>query len=501
VRRAAPVLPTWRLRTGVISIIVLLVVGLTPRTAVAAASAVTVPCSGPNGGEPGLVAAIDAANSAGGGARIVLAAGCTYTLTHNFDVPDGGGLPAITTNLLIGAPDPSSPATIVRASSAPPFSILNVDAPGALTLANVTVAGGLAVDGFAGGGIGVASGASLHLVGSRVTANTAIGQNEVAAEGGGIYSRGDVTVDQSRVDHNLATNNAPGQLAVGGGIGNEATDAARPATLTVRNSSIDHNRVSAPNGNSPGAVGAGVATLGVARATITRSDVTENRAEAGGINGAALGGGLFDNLSFFTGQADTATDVEGGRLTGNTVSAHGGGFGAGAAVYDGTGDKTTIAETNISDNRATADGNAATAAGGAIYEEPATTLVVVDETVIARNSATASGDTSQALGGALANSGDATLGDAHLTRNSTSGSGAGSIARGGGVWTSTTTATGDELHLARTTIDYNRATAGPGAAAGGGLYLDQGTVTITAAATIRRNIPDNCAPTNSVAGC
>ena len=328
--------------------------------------------------------------------RIVLTAGCTYTLTQELDVPDRGGLPAITSNLSISAPGGSPPATIVRASSAPPFSIVNIDAPGALTLANVTVTGGLAVDGFAGGGIGVAQGASLHLVGSRVTANTAIGHRAVAAEGGRIYSRGDVTLDHSRVDRNLAANDAPGALAVGGGIGSEGTDAARPATLTVRNSSIDHNQVSASSGDGPGAVGAGVATLGVARTTITESDVTDTRADAGGVSGAALGGGLFDNLSFFTGLADTTTHVQGGRVAGNTVTAHAGGFAAGAAGYDGTGDKTTIAEANISDNRATADGNTATAAGGAFYEESGTALMVADETVVAGNSATASGDSSQA---------------------------------------------------------------------------------------------------------
>ena len=90
--------------------------------------------------------------------------------------------------------------------------------------------------------------------------------------------------------------------------------------------------------------------------------------------------------------------------------------------------------------------------------------------------------------------------DARLTSNSASSSGAGSNARGG-VWSSTATGPGDGLHLGHATIDDNRATSGPGTAAGGGLYLDSGTVTITASSGIRHNTPDNCAPANSVAGC
>src|ERR1700758_3563884 len=45
-----------------------------------AQTGINVPCSGPGGGAAGLVAAITAANAAGGG-TISLAPGCTYALT------------------------------------------------------------------------------------------------------------------------------------------------------------------------------------------------------------------------------------------------------------------------------------------------------------------------------------------------------------------------------------------------------------------------------------
>src|SRR2546421_2798032 len=50
-----------------------------------AAPSITVPCSGPGGGAAGLVAAVNAANTAGGGS-INLAAGCTYSLTTRNNV-------------------------------------------------------------------------------------------------------------------------------------------------------------------------------------------------------------------------------------------------------------------------------------------------------------------------------------------------------------------------------------------------------------------------------
>ena len=79
-----------------------------------AGTGINVPCSGPGGGAAGLVAAINAANAAGGG-TISLAPGCTYTLTAAASSGPMGanGLPIITTRITIAG----AHATITRSSS------------------------------------------------------------------------------------------------------------------------------------------------------------------------------------------------------------------------------------------------------------------------------------------------------------------------------------------------------------------------------------------------
>ena len=90
-----------------------------------AGTGINVPCSGPGGGAAGLVAAINAANAAGGG-TISLAPRCTYTLTAADNNSFGGnGLPVITTPITIAG----AHATIAR-HSAQHFRIFEVDGPG-----------------------------------------------------------------------------------------------------------------------------------------------------------------------------------------------------------------------------------------------------------------------------------------------------------------------------------------------------------------------------------
>lgn len=104
-----------------------------------AGTGVRVPCSGPGGGAAGLVAAVNAANAAGGGA-IALAPGCTYTLTaaDNSGPLGPNGLPVVTTPIIIAG----AHSTIAR-SKAQPFRILEVDGPGGnLAASGLTITGG-----------------------------------------------------------------------------------------------------------------------------------------------------------------------------------------------------------------------------------------------------------------------------------------------------------------------------------------------------------------------
>ena len=109
----------------------LLLIGLLAAAPAQAAAAGSVPCS------PGaLVAAIAAANAAGGG-TVNLASGCTYKLTS----ADNGenGLPVVTTRIGVNG----NGATIAGNNS--DFRIFEVDGPGGnLSLQNVTITGGSA---------------------------------------------------------------------------------------------------------------------------------------------------------------------------------------------------------------------------------------------------------------------------------------------------------------------------------------------------------------------
>ena len=129
-----------------------LIMGLLPATAASAKK------PGPHGhkahvacSQAALVAAIDAANSNGGG-TLELARGCDYKLTLS---PDGSenGLPAITTAITIRGDH----ATIDGTGS---FRVFEVDGPGGnLAVRQLTITGGSAQD--FGGGVENRAGAGL----------------------------------------------------------------------------------------------------------------------------------------------------------------------------------------------------------------------------------------------------------------------------------------------------------------------------------------------------
>ena len=294
------------------------------------ASALThfnVPCSGAGGGASGLVAAINAANSSGGG-TIGLVQGCTYTLsaannTGTITMPGnpnpvtitwGIGLPVIKSKITIdgsggdnqqqGQSD-SSGATI--AGNGKDFAIFEVDGPGGnLTLKDLTITKGFSA--FAGGALLNAEG-SVTLNQSRVIGNVG------AFGGGGIASGvidpnhlgpiGTLTLNSSQVDGNTALRgggggvlNHAGTLILnhsqvnnntsGGGGGGIASGpgnggAAGSSTLIVNLSQVSHN---VSNGGAMAGAG-GIANGGVA--TITHSQVDDNSAPG------APGGGILNH--------------------------------------------------------------------------------------------------------------------------------------------------------------------------------------------------------------
>ncbi len=168
------------------------------------AEAVTFPasCSVGVGDPASLVAAINSANATAGADTVALASGCTYTLAAVDNSWFGqNGLPAIAGQVTIEG----NGATIARDPAAPPFRFFFVGAdpanpstdgyvspgPGALTLRNVTVRGGLAQggDSLAGSGGGAGMGGAIFsqgavtIAGSALTANTAIGGSSTVGSG------------------------------------------------------------------------------------------------------------------------------------------------------------------------------------------------------------------------------------------------------------------------------------------------------------------------------
>jgi len=180
----------------------LLVVGVLPAGLAAAGTSMSVPCTG----QAALVAAINAANSAGGG-TINLAAGCDYALT----TADNGenGLPVVTTRIGVNG----NGATIDGTCA---VRVFEVDGPGGnLSLQNVTITGGSA---DIGAGIENAGG-SMTLNQSQVTGNSA------AVAGGGIAS---ATFDPSSVaqltlNNSSVTDNNQSAGPADGGLGGAAS--------------------------------------------------------------------------------------------------------------------------------------------------------------------------------------------------------------------------------------------------------------------------------------
>jgi hypothetical protein len=275
-----------------------------------ASPSANVPCSA-----SALIAAINAANAAGGG-TISLARDCTYQLSGiDNGNPNTGdnALPVVKTTITINGRNTS----IADDGSA---RIFQVDAPnGNLTLNGLMLTGGFNT--FAGGAI-FNNEATLTLNGGVVTGNA-------APAGGGIASGtnkpgpvGTTTLNNTQVTDNLAF------AAGGGGIINHA------GTLTLNSSVVSGN--SAPGGGGI-ASGKGNPDSGESLIVLNKSKVDDNTAFGGaeGGGGIANGGTLVSNNS---------------EIAGNTAP---GGAGAGLLIH---GDSATLNKTMVTGNTAPNDG-------------------------------------------------------------------------------------------------------------------------------------------------
>jgi hypothetical protein len=312
-----------------------------------------------------LIADINRANTAGGSNTITLAAGNTFTLTAISDSTDGyTGLPVIEAgnNLtIVGNGD-----TIERASGGQDFRFFDVAAGASLTLANLTLQGGLEIgNGLPAKGGAINNHGTLDLNGVTVQNNIAqaeSGGSGWKAYGGGICSDGTLTLEGgTRVQNNQALGGQGGLYGTSRGI-----------------------TWGYPGGN---AYGGGVCVL-AGTATLTDVTVCANTTKGGqggsgtranGSGGNAYGGGV----AILGGTATLSNDslsgnsaLGGGPGTGTTIAASGGNaYGGGLDVESAT---VTLLDDTVSNNSAQGyDSKRGSAEGGGISIDPSA-LVYLD---------------------------------------------------------------------------------------------------------------------------
>jgi hypothetical protein len=326
-----------------------------------------------------LIAAINTANSSGGG-TITLAGQTTFDFTTANNSTDGrNALPVITANvILIGNGD-----TIERDSkSTTAFRLFDVAGGGSLILEALTLQGGLVQGvGVSAEGGAIYNSGALALSGVTVQGNEAdglpgvsgsnqAGGNGADAFGGGLYvAGGNVSLtDATNFNHNFVhagNGGAGGNSGVhasgaglrggdgGKGLGGGIYVAAGSVGLNT-NTIVQDNNALGGNGGIGGAGSNG------------------RNGGAGGIGGDGLGGGLYvaggsvilNNVEIALNQAKGGFGGNGGNGAVGSGSGGLGGNGAGGGLY-AAGASVSLNNVEIDDNFATgSDGGAGGKPGG-----------------------------------------------------------------------------------------------------------------------------------------
>jgi hypothetical protein len=302
----------------------------------------------------------------------------------------------------------------------------------------VEVTGGLINENVAVEGGGLWTSGTLTLSdGATVSADTATGD---AADdgGGGIYNMGgDVTLsgDATSITGNVAS----GESGSGGGILNNG------GILTVENAALI--------GNAANRAGGGIEDAGGSDdddTDVTLTDATLNDNLIGENANPGNGGGLHSDGG--------DVEITGGTVNGNTAVEGGGLWTSGALTVSGS---------TVDGNEATGDdgpGPGRSDGGGGIYLQGGNSSGTITSDASVTNN-TASGESGSG-GGILNNGGALTVTDSEVSGNAANRAGGG-IEDGGGTVT-----------LTNATVDANTiGTANPGN--GGGLHSGGGDVTIS----------------------
>ena len=156
-----------------------------------------------------LAQAIEEANATPGADTIALESACTYGLFGAYVYDEGqNGLPAITDELTIEG----NGARLERMGSQR-FRLLKATELGALTIRNLTLANGYAID----PNNPHARGGAIHTRGDLILENVTISGSYAGGNGGGVFATGgfvkEVTVTDSRFEDNQSLNSGGGFYA------------------------------------------------------------------------------------------------------------------------------------------------------------------------------------------------------------------------------------------------------------------------------------------------
>jgi len=501
-------------------------------------------CVGPGSGcFSTLQAAIDAAHD---GDTIHIAAG-TFA----------GGVTITKSVRLEGA---GAGSTIIRGGD----SVLTIGAYGAaseptLSIDGVTITGGIARSSpesvpfvgeegvFAlGGGIEIPPNADFS-GGAKVTiSNSMISDNRVApsrtvpsggavcpdgpcpfalAAGGGIDNWGTLTLAHTTVRDNLVGSasglSSLASDAEGGGIMNWL------GAVTISNSVISSNQVSATAPNGRGADSGGISLANGGRLTMNNSSVTNNSvvleasfpasvdvgAHAGGIHIGGGASGTIRNTTIsgntvsmtntvgdanaFSGGIHTDVDFELSNdvIANNSVSAaalHGSSGNAagdsGAGEMGGTINSTTFTGNTVSVSSAAGTANAG---GGAVIFAGSMTDSVVSGNHVSASSP--SGAVFVKGGGLIAGDGGITMRNTTVSGNTGDASGLAGSAQGGGIFDAAVPngPPGGPLNLTRSTVSRNALSGSSGITLqGGGVFATNPVKLVNS--VIAQNTPDQC---------
>jgi hypothetical protein len=196
---------------------------------------------------------------------------------------------------------------------------LNAEAGGFFTIQNDTQEKDLTIDGPGAGVLAVDGNGQTRAFaidsGAKATIEGLTIKNGSSDFGGGIFNHGNLTVNDSTISGNSASE-------IGGGIVNRGT-VMNTATLTVTNSTI--------SGNSASEIGGGIVNSSLGTLRVSNSTISGNSA-------SVAGGGIVND--------------GGGTLTvsNSTISGNSADFGGGILNHDGS---ATLANTIVAGNSAT----------------------------------------------------------------------------------------------------------------------------------------------------